>query len=89
MTTIVRAVQTCQYFPSQWDAWTDAGQYLYLRYRHGVGTVEEQPGPDTATWTDHGTLGEFETDGEDGEISLEDFCAAADLTLALTRTDTP
>lgn len=28
--TIVRAVQTFRYWPAQWDAWTDTGQYLYL-----------------------------------------------------------
>lgn len=41
-----RVVQTCSAYPSQWDAWTADGQYLYLRYRHGEGCVEWHPGPE-------------------------------------------
>lgn len=37
---LVRAVQTCSACPSQWDAWDASGQYYYLRYRSGRGTVE-------------------------------------------------
>ncbi|WP_255369534.1 hypothetical protein [Kitasatospora sp. MBT63] len=37
---LARVVLTSPTNPSQWDAWTGDGQYLYLRYRHGVGSVE-------------------------------------------------
>lgn len=46
----VRVVRTCIACPSQWDAWNAQGDYYYLRYRHGRGTVEQAPGPDPATW---------------------------------------
>ena len=83
--TIVRAVQTCQACPSQWDAWNEDGQYLYLRYRGGIGTVEVRDSPDYKTWDarkppeiafQHG-------DGLDGVITLEEFAEHALLTLAL------
>lgn len=44
--TIVKAVQTCSACPSQWDAYDADGNYYYLRYRHGHGTVQRFPGPD-------------------------------------------
>lgn len=81
--TIVKAVQTCAACPSQWDAWTDEGQYLYLRFRHGVGSVEEQPGPDVRSWNDKGMEIEFRHDELDGVISLKEFAEYANLKLAL------
>lgn len=39
--TIVRAVQTCMACPSQWDTWDADGNYYYLRYRSGYGTVTQ------------------------------------------------
>jgi hypothetical protein len=81
---LVKVVQTCSGYPSQWDAWTTDGQYLYLRYRHAVGSVERQPDQDFDSWdtspaeraprVEHGT--------NMGVISLEDFLAAAGLELA-------
>lgn len=41
---LTHTVRTCRSMPAQWDAWTTDGQYLYLRYRHGVGSVETYPG---------------------------------------------
>lgn len=41
--TLVRAVQTSQICPSQWDAWDAEGRYYYLRFRHGCGSVESAP----------------------------------------------
>lgn len=78
--TIVKANQTCFACPSQWDAWTDTGLYLYLRFRYGFGTVSMRD-------TDGEPLrvSEFSTDGElDGVISLEEFCRRAGIRLALT-----
>jgi hypothetical protein len=83
---LVRVVQTCCACPSQWDAWTADGQYLYLRYRHGEGCVEWYPGPDIDTpdsWNGglSGLLVEWDDGTGSGVISLEDFLAAAGLVL--------
>ncbi|MFB7330986.1 hypothetical protein [Streptomyces adustus] len=82
-----RVVQTCAAFPSQWDAWTTEGAYLFLHYRHGEGCVERHPGPDVDTpdsWNQG--LSEVLTQWDDGTghgvISLEAFLAAAGLALA-------
>ncbi|MFD0022544.1 hypothetical protein [Streptomyces sp. NPDC058382] len=82
--TLSRVVQTCGGYPAQWDAWTTDGQYLYLRYRHGIGSVERQPGPDPDTWHDDPdeTVTEWDDDTELGEIELLDFLARAGLRLA-------
>jgi hypothetical protein len=80
---IVKAVQTCWACPSQWDAWTDEGQYLYLRFRHGVGTVEEQPSPDLSSWADDLPVIEFTHEELDGSISLKEFAVRAHLALTL------
>lgn len=94
VTTIVRAVRTCTACPSQWNAWTNTGQYLYLRYRSGIGTVDTYDNPDSATWTTvpDGKVARFDIeDRSDSEIDLNDFCERADLTLAehATVTDEP
>ena len=47
--TLVRAVQTCVACPSQWDAWDADGNYYYLRYRSGHGSVRRYR---TENWTD-------------------------------------
>ncbi|MEV4969828.1 hypothetical protein [Streptomyces scopuliridis] len=81
---LVKVVRTCRACPSQWDAWRADGQYLYLRYRHGVGSVEAQPGPDTDTWNESGDvlLAEWDDGTSSGDISLEEFLALAGLELA-------
>ncbi|WP_405947502.1 hypothetical protein OG588_13625 [Streptomyces prunicolor] len=84
---LVRVVQTCSACPSQWDAWTADGQYLYLRFRHGEGCVEWHPDPDTDTpdsWNEglSGLLVEWDDGTGSGVISLEDFLSAAGLVLA-------
>jgi hypothetical protein len=83
-TVLVRVVETCSACPSQWDAWTATGQYLYLRYRSGIGTVEAQPSPDPDTWDlDKEPIVEWNTGGRlDGCIDLSDFLDAAGLALA-------
>lgn len=50
MVAFVRVVETCIAAPNQWDAWDADGQYYYLRFRYGRGTVERLPGPDVTTW---------------------------------------
>ncbi|GGU91028.1 hypothetical protein GCM10010275_30070 [Streptomyces litmocidini] len=80
---IVRAVRTCPACPSQWDAWTTDGQYLYLRYRHGIGSVEQHPSPDLDTWgPEYAPLAEWDDGTGNGEISLTEFLATSGLTLA-------
>lgn len=86
---LTRVVQTCSAYPSQWDAWTADGQYLYLRYRLGVGRVEWHPGPDDdadtpESWNEglSGLLIEWDDGTGGGVISLEDFLTAAGLVLA-------
>ena len=37
---ITKIVQTCYACPSQWDAETEDGRSVYIRYRHGHGTIE-------------------------------------------------
>lgn len=81
---IARAIQTCAACPSQWDAWTTDGQYLYLRYRSGIGTVEAQPGPDLDTWDDAEPVAKFGDPSMNGSITLAEFCAAAGLELSET-----
>lgn len=82
--TLARVVRTCLASPSQWDAWTTEGQYLYFRYRHGEGTVEQHPSADTDTWDgEESRLWTLWEDGtDDGEITLPDFLALAGLRLA-------
>lgn len=83
--TIAKAVLTCPACPSQWDAWTDAGQYLYLRYRGGYGTVDDYPDNRDEFWdrVPDGRLASFNDDDRlAGEISLTEFCQRAGLLLA-------
>ena len=77
MIRIVKAVQTCWACPSQWDAWTDTGEQLYLRYRYGCGTVSRVLGDGSRK-----LIVDFEFgDPMDGSIGLEEFCREAGLTL--------
>lgn len=80
---IVKAIQTCWACPSQWDAWTDEGEYVYLRYRHGCGyaKIYDEGYEDTGMGN---IVAEFEFGHPlDGVISLEDFCAHAGIELDL------
>lgn len=43
---LVKAVHTSFACPSQWDAWDADGQYYYLRYRHGHGTMNRYDNPE-------------------------------------------
>ena len=81
---LARVIETCPACPSQWDAWDSDGQYWYLRYRHGRGTAERQPGPDISMWDNNSPQIDFDGEAngmEDGIISLEDFCRLAGLNL--------
>ena len=79
---ITRAVETCGGCPAQWDAWTTNGQYLYLRYRHGIGTVDAEPSSDPSAWTEDHPVAEFDTDDGLGSIGIVEFCRRAGIALA-------
>lgn len=90
---LVKVVQTCVACPSQWDAWTAEGQYLYLRYRHSRGSVEIHDSPDESTWDlkgypDNCTVIAWDDEDRDdtgtgnGYLTLADFCARAGLHIA-------
>ncbi|MGV9313908.1 hypothetical protein ACWDR0_17220 [Streptomyces sp. NPDC003691] len=83
-TALVRVVETSAEFPAQWDAWTADGRYLYLRYRHGEGIVEEHPGEDTDTWDGEasGLLSRWDDGTGGGRIGLGEFLTLAGLHLA-------
>ena len=68
-----RVVQTCWGCPSQWDAWTREGEYLYLRYRWGVGTVDDEEGNELARFSTGDPYG--------GVISFNEFADRAGLTV--------
>lgn len=81
---LARVVRTCTSCPSQWDAWTVDGQYLYLRYRFGKGTVDAYNSSDSDAWTriPDGAGGSFGTDDPwGGSMYLPEFLAHAGLVL--------
>lgn len=86
---IVKAVQTCLACPSQWDAWTDDGKYVYMRYRHGQGRASmfdsiEASEKDGAWFNPDNVIASFRHGHPlDGDISLHDFCKHAGLELDL------
>ncbi|OYP14059.1 hypothetical protein CFC35_05700 [Streptomyces sp. FBKL.4005] len=86
MTALARVVCTCPSVPAQWDAWTVDGQYLYLRYRSGRGTVDAYDSHDSETWdvVPDGHFAEFcdPNDPWRGEIELDEFLRRAGLRLA-------
>lgn len=79
---IARVVQTTCCVPVQWDAWTTEGQYLYLRFRQGHGSVTPYPSNDWENW-DLNTqpIAEWD-DGTGGyDIALDDFLARSGMQL--------
>lgn len=82
---LARVVRTCAAVPSQWNAWTVNGQYLYMRYRSGLGTVDAYDTEDSEQWTQppDGHIAFFDT-GEPygGDMTLTEFCERAGLQLA-------
>jgi hypothetical protein len=86
MTTLARVVCTCPSVPTQWDAWDTNGQYYYLRYRFGRGTVDAYDDSNPATWdvVPDGYTAAFRDPDEPlkGEIELDEFLEQAGLQLA-------
>lgn len=91
MTTIasplVRIIQTVPACPSEWFAWDADGNWYYLRYRCGRGSVHMSrggppPGADHDLFIDAlgdaQPIAEFRHGGEyDGEIGLDEFLELA------------
>jgi hypothetical protein len=76
---IVKAFQTSTSCPSQWDARTDTGEYLYLWFCSGRGTASRTEGG-----TQHALVSEFfDVDPYAGSIGLQEFCDRAGFELAL------
>jgi hypothetical protein len=93
MTALARVVCTCPSVPTQWDAWTVEGQYLYMRYRFGRGTVDAYDSPDFETW-DIVPDGHFAcfTDPDEpygADIELDEFLRRAGLRLATLASVVP
>lgn len=83
---LVRVVCTCDCVPAQWDAWDANGQYYYLRYRFGRGTVDTYDTPDSTSWlaAPEGDVAAF-CDADDpwrGDIELDEFLQRTGLQLA-------
>lgn len=82
---LARVVQSCRACPSQWNAWDAEGQYYYLRFRCGRGTVESAASPaDYVNPETPNTLVAEFTHGDrwSGELALDEFLALAGMALA-------
>lgn len=62
---IARLEQTCDACPSQWDAWTEDGTYVYIRYRYGFLTVTKYEGDPYADPDQRGDVVYADTHGDD------------------------
>lgn len=76
MIKLVKVAETCGGCPSQWDAWDEDGDYYYLRFRFGQGTVDTGASQ-SSPWV---RFAEF-SHGDDmaGVIDLETFARLAGL----------
>ena len=83
---LVRAVQTCGACPSQWDAWDATGQYYYLRFRSGLGSVETAESANA--YRSSGPLASVADfrhgDHLDGSMGLDEFLAHAGMRMQVT-----
>jgi hypothetical protein len=71
---IARIEQTCTACPSQWNAWTDDGEYVYIRYRWGCLSIDRAMTPDA--WREDDCEVVLEKDiGElwDGQMSYDEL----------------
>lgn len=64
--TIVRAIETCSAVPNQWDCWDKDGNYWYLKYRSGRGTISRTYDIDDAVAECY--------DNGDSDITFEHLC---------------
>jgi hypothetical protein len=89
MITLVRATRTSWACPSQWDAWDAEGNYYYLRFRHGCGSVTRYADENWVSGSYEDAVGSrtgiasFEHgDPLDGSIELDEFARLAGIELA-------
>jgi hypothetical protein len=79
---LTRIIQTCRACPSQWDAWDADGQYYYLRYRFGHGTIDTARAPNDLH--DAETIAQFNYGGAyDGDIGIAEFLAQTQVRMEL------
>lgn len=85
---LVRTVQTCPACPSQWDAWDADGQYYYLRFRSGMGSVETAESANACRSSGPLTqVADFRHgDHLDGSMGLDEFLAHAGMRLEASTT---
>jgi hypothetical protein len=88
---IIKAIQTCEAAPSQWDLWDETGQFYYARYRSGRGTVCLHNGPN---WYNEQLQADLHLAGDcyiaewrygdrlDGYMELPQFCELSGLELS-------
>jgi len=82
---LIELTQTSSRCPAQWDGRREDGCPVYIRFRHGVLSVEIGPpktnyiecGHDWDLWFEADGLGGF-----DDEMPIEQVCGLARLTLA-------
>lgn len=75
---VVLAEQVCFVCPSAWDVVTDAGDYLYLKYRSGMASVWRELGDRLVLVTSVAFGGPL-----DGWTTLEKFARVVGFELAL------
>lgn len=86
---LVEILQTCDACPSEWSAWDASGNWYYLHYRSGYGSVHISAGGPprgsedaefVAALAGAKLLTEFWYGGQyDAEITLDRFLALANL----------
>lgn len=90
---LVKVIQTVKACPSEWSAWDADGNWYYLRYRFGRGTVHRSaggppPGAEHQAYVealgDASLLTDFVYgDSYDGEMALDHFLLLAGMRTAV------
>lgn len=65
---LVKAIRTCSVCPDQWDAWDISGNYYYLFYRGGIGSIN-----DSSSYDCDNAIVSFREEDQCG-IELEELC---------------
>ncbi|PZP48572.1 MAG: hypothetical protein DI601_00350 [Azospirillum brasilense] len=84
--TLVHIRQTCVACPSQWDALSDHGDFIYIRYRSGylgwgIGSSPDAAAENWASCRDTDDI-QLSEDHLDGVIDLRDACEALGFSIA-------
>jgi hypothetical protein len=78
---LVELRQTCPACPAQWEAKTDDGRFVYVRFRHGSSALGSQTSVDDAV--DHDAVISAET-GDRGVMALPEMLERTGFTLMAT-----